>query len=151
MNHLPEGMSFSSLAGSLPCSPFTFHTSFPSFFSRHPVYFFNKYLFIHKQQAPLICQAPGAVLQSCVRFPERTLSCSQASTLESISCVWHTIPYLSHSLQQREKCLFTGLFFGNTLFIYISHLDTEISTTQDDYNKYWLSQFNKHCSILSSA
>lgn len=28
--------------------PFTFHTRFPSFFSRQPVYFFNKYLFIHK-------------------------------------------------------------------------------------------------------
>lgn len=54
-----------------------------------------------------------------------------------------------------QELLFTGFFLrwgGTALFIYICHLDTEISTTQDDFAmNLGEATLDEHCSILSSA
>lgn len=132
------------------------HT-FPIILLKAPCFSFDKHLFIHTQQAPLSRQTTGAAIQSHARSPEDAPSRSQAFVPET-SCVWKTIPHslFLASVFNREnkdsRTVIYRLFFGAALFIYIYHLDTEISTTQPDstVTTGWV-KFDKHCSMLSSA
>ena len=131
-NHLPEGSSSSRLSTLVP---FTFHTHFPSLFSRNPVYSFSKYLLIHKWQAPVARQAPGAFSHPMWSSPKRfpAPKCLYLRFLVS-GIQFHTPSSRPPSTTERthsQELLFTGVF-GTALLIYIHHLDTEISGTQDD-------------------